>query len=186
MYYDASKMGLAGVIMQKGRVVAYATRQLRVHKRNYFTRDLKLVDMVFVLKVWRHYFYDLRFEVFNDHKSLKYLFNQKELNMRHRRLLEYLKDYNFSLSYHPSKANVVAYALSMKSLHVSTLMVREFDLIEQFRDLSLVCKMTPNNVKLGMLKLTSGILEEIREGQKVNLELIDWLMLINQGKEVDF
>ena len=84
-----------------------------------------------------------KFELFSDRKSLKYLFSQKELNMRQRRWLEFLKDYDFELSYHPDKANVVADTLSRKSLHISALMVREMDLLEQFRDLSLVCEVTP-------------------------------------------
>ena len=78
--------------------------------------------------------------------------------------MEFLKDYEFGLNYHPGKANVVADALSRKSLHMSMLMVRELELVEQFRDLSLVCETTSDSVKLGMLKLTSGILEEIRTG----------------------
>ena len=69
-----------------------------------------------------------------------------------------LKDYNFDLSYHPGKANVVADALSRKYLHMSMLMVRELEMIEQFRDMSLVCEETSNSVKMGMLRLTSGIL----------------------------
>jgi hypothetical protein len=85
VYCDASKMGLGGVLMHNGQVVAYASRQLKVHERNYPTHDLDLADVVFVLKVWRHYLYDLKFEVLSDHKSLKYLFDQKELNMRQRR-----------------------------------------------------------------------------------------------------
>lgn len=93
--------------------------------------------------------------------------------MRKRRWLKFLKDCDFGLSYHPCKTKVVADTLSRKSLHVSTLMVREFYLIEHFRDLSLVCEVTHNNVKLGVLKLTSGIIEEIREVQKVELGLID-------------
>src|ERR1051325_10101317 len=99
--------------------------------------------------------------------------------MRQRRWLEFLKDYDFGLDYHPGKANVVADALSMKSLHMSMLMVRELDLVEQFRDLSLVCDNTPNSVKLGMLKLTSGILDEIQIGQKLNVGLVDRLTLSN-------
>ncbi|MCI34626.1 RNA-directed DNA polymerase (Reverse transcriptase), partial [Trifolium medium] len=99
--------------------------------------DLELAAVVFVLKIWRHYLYASRFEVFSDHKSLKYLFDQKELNMRQMRWLEFLKDYDFELSYHPWKANVVADALSRKSLHVSSLMTKELELIEEFRDLSL-------------------------------------------------
>ena len=121
VYYDASKLGLGGVLMQNDKVVAYASRQLRIHEKNYPTHDLELAAVVFVLKIWRHYLYGARFEVFSDHKSLKYLFDQKELNMRQRRWLEFLKDYDFSLNYHPGKANVVADALSRKSLQPSSL-----------------------------------------------------------------
>ena len=124
--------------------------------------------------------------MYSDHKSLKYPFDQKELNMRQRRWLEFLKDYDFCLVYHPGKTNVVTDALSRKSLHVSMMMVRELDLIEQFRDLSLVCESTLKCVRLGMLKLTSGILEEIRIGQKSDVNLVDKLTLINQGQGGEF
>ena len=87
--------------------------------------------------MWRHYLFGSKFEVFSDHKILKYLFSQKKLNMHQRRWLKFLKDYDFELSYHLNKANVVADALSRKSLHISALMVREMDLLEQFRDLTL-------------------------------------------------
>ena len=107
-----------------------------------------------------------RFDVFSDHMSFKYLFDQKELNMRQIRWFEFLKDCDFSLNYHPGKANVVADALSKKSLHMSMLLVQELELLEQFRDMSLICEETSYGVKLGMLKLTSGILDEIRECQK--------------------
>jgi hypothetical protein len=186
VYCDASLMGLGGVLMQNRQVVAYASRQLKIHERNYPTHDLELAAVVFVLKLWRHYLYGARFDVFSDHKSLKYLFDQKELNMRQRRWLEFLKDYDFSLNYHPGKANVVADAPSRKSLHMSMLMVKELELLEQFRDLSLVCEETSYGVKLGMLKLTSGILDEIREGQQSDLSLVEKLTLINQGRGGDF
>jgi hypothetical protein len=106
--------------------------------------------------------------------------------MRQRRWLEFLKDYDFELSYHPGKANVVADALSRKSLHMSALMARELDLIEQFRDLSLVCETTSSSVRLGMLKLTNDFLDEVKNGQKRDLSLVNRLALINQGKETDF
>ena len=111
-------------------MVAYASRQLKVHERNYPTHDLELAAVVFVLKLLRHYLFGSRFDVFSDHKSLKYLFDQKELTMRQRRWLEFLKDYDFGLNYHPGKANVVADALSRKSLHMSMLMMRELELLE--------------------------------------------------------
>ena len=82
VYCDASKLGLGGVFMQDNKVVVYASSQLRIHERNYPTHDLELAAVVFVLKIWRYYLYGSRFEVFSDHKSLKYLFDQKELNIR--------------------------------------------------------------------------------------------------------
>jgi len=110
--------------MQEKRPVAYAFRQLKVHEKNYPTHDLELAVLVFALKTWRHYLYGSQFQVFSDHKSLKYMFNQKELNMRQRCWMEYLKDYDFELLYHPGKANVVADALSQKRMHISGMMVK--------------------------------------------------------------
>lgn len=106
--------------------------------------------------------------------------------MRQRRWLEFLKECNFDLSYHHSLANQVADVLSSKSLHMSALMVIEFDLVEQFQDLSLVYKITLISVKLVILKLTSIFLDEIRESQKLDFQLLDRLVLVNQGKQVDF
>ncbi|RVW68091.1 Retrovirus-related Pol polyprotein from transposon 17.6 [Vitis vinifera] len=98
----------------QGKVVAYASRQLKQHERNYPAHDLELAAVVFALKTWRHYLYGEKFEVYSDHKSLKYIFTQKDLNSRQRRWMETLEDYDFALHYHPGKANVVADALSRK------------------------------------------------------------------------
>lgn len=186
VYCDASKMGLGGVLMQGGKVVAYASRQLRIHEKNYPTHDLELAAVVFALKIWRHYLYGSRFEVFSDHKGLQYLFDQKELNMRQRRWLELLKDYDFSLSYHPGKANVVADALSRKTLHVSAMMVKELELIEQFRDISLVCEVTPRSVRLGMLKIHNEFLDVIREAQKQDIKLVELAVGIGHSESKDY
>ena len=129
VYCDASHQGLGCVLMQGRKVVTYASRQLKVHEKNYPTHDLELAGVVFASKIWRHYLYGAHFRVFNDHKSLKYLFDQKELNMRQRRWIEFLKDYDFELLYHPRKANVVADTLSRKTIHVSHLMIKELDMI---------------------------------------------------------
>ncbi|KAL5554727.1 hypothetical protein UlMin_042128 [Ulmus minor] len=82
IYSDASKMGLGAVLIQHGRVIAYASRQLKDYEKNYPTRDLELATVVFALKIWRHYLYGVHCEIYTDHKSLKYFFTQKELNMR--------------------------------------------------------------------------------------------------------
>ena len=107
IYCDASRVGLGCVLMQRGKVIAYASRQLKVHEKNYPTHDLELAAVVFALKIWRHYLYGVHVDVFTDHKSLQYIFTQKELNLRQRRWLEFLKDYDMSVHYHPGKANVV-------------------------------------------------------------------------------
>nr|GFA91305.1 putative reverse transcriptase domain-containing protein [Tanacetum cinerariifolium] len=111
VYCDASIQGLGAVLMQREKVIAYASRQLKPHKENYTTHDLELGAVVFALKIWRHYLYETKRIVFTDHKSLQHVLNQKERNMRQRRWLELLADYDCEIRYHPGKANVIADAL---------------------------------------------------------------------------
>ena len=101
--------------MQSGRVVDYGSLQLKSHEQNYPTHDMELAVVVFTLKIWRHYLYGEQFEVYSYNKSLKYIFTQRDLNMRQHRWMEFLEDYDFTLHYHPGKANVVVDALSRKS-----------------------------------------------------------------------
>ncbi|GKB72700.1 putative reverse transcriptase domain-containing protein [Tanacetum coccineum] len=115
VYCDASCQGLGCVLMQKGKVIAYASRQLKIHKKNYTTHDLELGEVVFAFKIWRHYLYKTE-SVYTDHKSLQHIFNQKELNMRQCHWIELFGDYDCKIRYHPSKANVVADALSRKEI----------------------------------------------------------------------
>ncbi|GJZ30886.1 putative reverse transcriptase domain-containing protein [Tanacetum coccineum] len=122
-YCDASIKGLGAVLMQREKVIAYASRQLKIHEKNYTTHDLELGAVVFALKIWRHYLYGTKCTVFTDHKSLQHILDQKELNMRQRRWLELLSDYDCEIRYHPGKANVVADALSRKE-RVKPLRVR--------------------------------------------------------------
>ena len=131
VYCDASKVGLGCVLMQPGRVVAYGSRQLKNHEQNYPTHDMELAAVVFALKIWRHYLYGERFEMYSDHKSLKYIFTQRDLNMRQCEWMEFLEDYDFTLHYHPSKANVVANALSRKSRGaLASIAFREWRMLE--------------------------------------------------------
>ncbi|WVZ98524.1 hypothetical protein U9M48_043954 [Paspalum notatum var. saurae] len=115
VYCDASGSGLGCVLMQEGRVIAYVSCQLRKHEVNYPTHDLELLAVVYALKKWRHYLLGNTCHIYTDHKSLKYIFTQPELNMRQRRWLELIKDYDLEVHYHPGKANVVADALSRKA-----------------------------------------------------------------------
>ncbi|KAD6455060.1 hypothetical protein E3N88_09766 [Mikania micrantha] len=117
VYADASRQGLGCVLMQRGRVIVYASRQLKIHEANYPTHDLELAAVVFALRIWRHYLYGVKSTIYTDHKSLKYFFELKDLNIRQRRWLELLKDYDCDILYHPRKANVVIDALSHKTDH---------------------------------------------------------------------
>ncbi|GKB70583.1 putative reverse transcriptase domain-containing protein, partial [Tanacetum coccineum] len=114
VYCDVSGLGLGCVLMQINKVIAYASRQLKIHEKNYTTHDLELGAVVFALKIWRHYLYGTKSVMYTDHKSLQRIFSQKELNMRQRRWIELFSDYDCEICYHPGKANVVADALSRK------------------------------------------------------------------------
>jgi hypothetical protein len=114
VFCDTPGTGLGCVLMQEGRVIAYTSRALRPHEINYPTHDLELEAVVHALKLWRHYLMGNRCNIFTDHKSLKYIFTQSELNMRQRRFLELIKDYDLEVHYRPGKANVVEDALSRK------------------------------------------------------------------------
>ncbi|GJY08204.1 putative reverse transcriptase domain-containing protein [Tanacetum coccineum] len=114
VYCNASHKGLGDVLMQREKVIAYTSRQLKSHEKNYTTHDLELGSKVFALKIWRHYPYGTKCTIFTDHKSLQHILNQKELNIRQRYWLELLSDYDCDICYHTGKANIVADVLSPK------------------------------------------------------------------------
>nr|ABF95994.1 retrotransposon protein, putative, Ty3-gypsy subclass [Oryza sativa Japonica Group] len=184
VYCDASRQGLGCVLMQDGHVVAYASRQLRPHEGNYPTHDLELAAVVHALKIWRHYLIGNRCEIYTDHKSLKYIFTQSDLNLRQRRWLELIKDYDVGIHYHPGKANVVADALSRKS-HCNTLNVRGIppELNQQMEALNL------NIVGRGFLAALEAkptLLDQIREAQKNDPDMHGLLKNMKQGKAAGF
>ena len=151
--------------MQHGGVVAYGFRQLKGHEQNYPTHDLELVAIMFVLKIWRHYLYGEKFKLFSDHKSLKYLFSQKELNMRQRRWMELLKDYDFTLEYHPGKANVVADALNRKPRGiVASLMVQEWRMLESIAEFDLIPTRQGPETFLGCMSVRPNLISRVIEG----------------------
>jgi hypothetical protein len=163
IYCDASSQGLGCVLMQDGHVVAYASQHLRKHAAHYPTHDLELAVVVHALKIWRHYLMGKRYELYTDHKSLKYIFTQSNLNLRQGRWLERIKDYDLGINYHPRKANVVADALSQRS-HVSQLVVdsMSFELCEEFEKLNL--RIIVNTEAMEM-EVGSSLLQEIQRGQ---------------------
>ena len=138
IYCDASRQGLGCILMQDRHVIAYASRQLRPHEDNYPTHDLELAAVVHALKTWRHYLLGNRCEIFTDHQSLKYIFTQPDLNLRQRRWVELISDYDLGITYTPGKANVMADALSRKS-YCNNLMLQQGQphLYEDFRKLNL-------------------------------------------------
>ncbi|KAF8096224.1 hypothetical protein N665_0314s0002 [Sinapis alba] len=128
VYMDASITGLGCVLTQHGKVIAYASRQLKKHEGNYPTYDLEMAAVVFALKIWRSYLYGAKVHILTNHKSLKYIFTQPELNLRQRRWMEFVADYDLEIAYHPGKANLVADALSRRRAEVSE--EREAEVLE--------------------------------------------------------
>jgi hypothetical protein len=114
VFCDASRQGLGCVLMQNEKVIAYTSRLLKPHEQNYPTHDLELAAKVHALKIWRHYLIGNKCHIFTEHKSLKYIFTQLDLNLRQRRWLELIKDYDLEIDYHLREANMVADALSRK------------------------------------------------------------------------
>jgi hypothetical protein len=137
VYCDASGSGLGCVLMQEGQVIAYASRQLRRHEEHYPTHDLELAAVVHALKIWHHYLLGNICHIYTDHKSLKYIFTQSELNMGQKRWLELIKDYDLEIHYHLGKANVVADALSRKaSYHCLTVKTPDTTLCQEMEKLN--------------------------------------------------
>ncbi|KAD4584208.1 hypothetical protein E3N88_21809 [Mikania micrantha] len=163
VYCDASAQGLGCVLMQRDKVIAYASRQLRPHEKNYTTHDLELGAVVFALKIWRHYLYGTKCTIYTDHKSLQHIFDQKELNMRQRGWVELLNDYECAIKYHPGKANVVADALSRKDTSIrgvrALMMTIHTDLPDKVR-----------SVQLGALEKDNLVHESLR-GMETQLDV---------------
>ncbi|KAL0546671.1 hypothetical protein IC582_016583 [Cucumis melo] len=186
IYSDASKKGLGCVLMQQGKVVAYASRQLKSHEQNYPTHDLELAAVVFALKIWRHYLYGEKIQIFTDHKSLKYFFTQKELNMRQRRWLELVKDYDCEILYHPGKANVVADALSRKVSHSAALITRQAPLLRDLERAEIAVSVGSVTMQLAQLTVQPTLRQRIIDAQSNDPYLVEKRGLAEAGQTAEF
>ncbi|GJR40523.1 retrotransposon protein, putative, ty3-gypsy subclass [Tanacetum coccineum] len=186
IYSDASKKGLGCVLMQHGKVIAYASRQLKPYKVNYPTHDLELAVVVFALKIWRHYLYGETCDIFTDHKSLKYIFTQKELNMRQRRWLELLKDYDANIQYHPGKANVVADALSRKNSGIMACLKIQPKIIKDLELMEVELVVHSSEGYVASLKIEPNLILRIKEAQKDDGESWPVIQNLKEGKQVEF
>ncbi|KAL0551959.1 hypothetical protein IC582_011052 [Cucumis melo] len=186
IYSDASKKGLGCVLMQQGKVVAYASRQLKSHEQNYPTHDLELAAVVFALKIWRHYLYGEKIQIFTDHKSLKYFFTQKELNMRQRRWLELVKDYDCEILYHPGKTNVVADALSRKVSHSAALITRQAPLHRDLERAEIAVSVGAVTMQLAQLTVQPTLRQRIIGAQSNDPYLVEKRGLAEAGQAEGF
>ncbi|GJX43941.1 reverse transcriptase [Tanacetum coccineum] len=173
IYSDASKKGLDCVLMQHEKVIAYASRQLKPYEVNYPLHDLELA----ALKIWRHYLYGETCDIFTDHKSLKYIFTQKELNMRQRRWLKLLKDYDANIQYHPGKANVVADALSRKNTGIMACLKIQPEIIEDLELIEVELVVRGSKGHIVSLNIEPNLILWIKEALKDDGEL--WVVLQN-------
>ncbi|GJS71485.1 pol protein [Tanacetum coccineum] len=186
IYSDASKEGLGCVLMQHGKVIAYASRQLKPYEVNYPTHDLELAAVVFALKIWRHYLYGETCNIFTDHKSLKYIFTQKELNMRQRRWLELLKDYDANIQYHLGKANVVADALSRKNSGTMACLKIQPEIIIDLELMVVELVVRGSEGYIASLKIEPNLILRIKEAQKEDGELWSVVQNMKKGKQEEF
>jgi hypothetical protein len=183
IYCDASRQGLGFVLMQDGQMVSYASRQLRKHEENYPTHDSELAAVVQALKIWRHYLIGHRGEIYSDHKSLKYIFTQNDLNLRQRRWLELTKDYDLGINYHPGKANVVADALSHKKYCNATFVKRiRPELHKEIKYLNLAIV----NDTIVTMEVERSLEVEIRKEQLEDVKLKEIQQLIKDKKTSAF
>ncbi|KAL2226254.1 UNVERIFIED_CONTAM: Transposon Tf2-12 polyprotein, partial [Sesamum indicum] len=187
VYTDASKQGLGCVLMQNGKVIAYASRQLKNHEFNYPTHDLELAAIVHALKIWRHYLYGEKFQILTDHKSLKYILTQKELNLRQRRWIELLKDYDCTIDFHPGKANVVADALSRKSSStLANMGSYNQTLLLEMRSMNTKLEVDQVAGLLAALQIKPDFVDQIKEAQTRDAFLLRMLERIRLGKKTNF
>ncbi|KAA0059961.1 pol protein [Cucumis melo var. makuwa] len=174
------------VTAPQGKVVAYASRQLKSHEQNYPTHYLELAAVVFALKIWRHYLYGEKIQIFTDHKSLKYFFTQKELNMRQRRWLELVKDYDCEILYHPGKANVVADALSRKVAHSAALITKQAPLFRDFERAEIAVSVGEVASQLAQLSMQPTLRQRIIVAQLNDPYLVEKHRLVETGQGEDF
>src|SRR5574338_465797 len=193
VYTVACGSGLGAVLMQQDQVIAYASRQLKPHETKYATHDLELAAVVYALKLWRHYLLGAKFILYTDHKALKYLFSQKDLNMRQHRWVEFLAAYDLDILYTPGKANKVADALSRQHAKVAMLMMEEFKDLTMLTDLEIdensgismeIVEEERSKGRLSLITLQSNLVLKVAKMQEEDQDLAEKRSFLLKKEEV--